>query len=91
MDDTIEMVLLLSFLGERAEPICAINGVKESITLQFWKSNRCSSTQQLKRFGLGRGRVERQCGRNANEDKNKGKLHFPLFIYESISISPFIY
>ena len=26
MDDTIEMVLLLSFFDERAEPICAING-----------------------------------------------------------------
>jgi hypothetical protein len=71
MDDTIEMVILLSFLGERAEPICAINGVKESITLQFWKSNWCSSTQQLKRLGLGRGRVERERGRNANEDKIK--------------------
>ena len=71
MDDTIEMVLLLSFLGERAEPICVINGVKESITLQFWKSKRCSNTQQLKRLGLGRGRVERERGRNANEDKIK--------------------
>ena len=71
MDDTIEMVLLLSFLDERAEPICGINGVKESITLQFWKSNRCNSTQQLKRLGLGRGRVERERGRNGNEDKNK--------------------